>query len=270
MPSDIPSVLSIAGSDPSGGAGIQADLKTFAMLGTYGMAAITSLTVQNTRGVQGFQALEGAFVADQVRSVLDDIPPQAIKTGMIGSAEIARHIGPLLEHPMLICDPVMFATSGDALFEPDAMQTICDQIIARARILTPNLAELRWLSSSQPDEPPVDAARRLFDQYPRLQAVLVKGGHRNPDQGMLTDSLLERQPNQIVQHDFPHPWLDTRNTHGTGCTLASAIAAQLARGQQRPAAVESAIRFLAGLLEQSATHQLGSGQGPLLHHRWQG
>ncbi|HEX7126316.1 MAG TPA: bifunctional hydroxymethylpyrimidine kinase/phosphomethylpyrimidine kinase [Thermodesulfobacteriota bacterium] len=260
-------VLSIAGSDPSGGAGIQADLKTFAAFRVYGMAALTALTVQNTRGVRGFVALEPAFVIAQVEAVLDDIPPAAAKTGMLANAGIVRALADLAaRRPIanLVVDPVMVATSGDLLLERDAVDAVRDALLPAAAVITPNRPEAETLlgrAIRTPDEA-ADAARALAALGPR--AVLLKGGHAVADGE-------RHHPRESVDllydgdrmHRLALPWVDTEHTHGTGCTLSSALAAGLARGWPLHEAALRAKRFVWDGLVHG--FPVGSGRGPVNH-----
>ncbi len=248
-------VLSIAGSDPSGGAGIQADLKTFLDHGTYGMAVLTALTAQNTAGVSAIHPVPLPFVAEQIRMVRADIPPRAIKIGMLGTADLVRTVARALadyDGPIVL-DPVMVATSGARLLEAEAERALLTELVPRATVLTPNLPEAQVLLG---EEAPADWARRTGI------ALLLKDGHGEGQQ--VVDRLF--LPGGEVL-DFAHPRIATRNTHGTGCTLSSALAARLARGEGLAEASRGAIAYVAALVAASAGHELGAGRGPLLHGR---
>ena len=250
----IHTVLSIAGSDPSGGAGIQADLKTFAEHGVYGMAAVTALTVQNTVGVTGVHAVPPEFVAAQIRAVCADIPPSAIKIGMVGGAGAIVAVAHALPRGVpVVLDPVMVATSGDPLLESDAEAALLEWLVPRATIVTPNLPEAARLGAG--DDPEGWAKRHGV-------ALLVKGGHAH--EALVHDVLYG--PEGSV-HRWEHPRVASRNTHGTGCTLSSAIASRLARGLPLAAAVGGAVDYVAALIAASKGHALGAGHGPLLHGR---
>ena len=258
----MPSVLTIAGSDPSGGAGIQADLKTYAALGVYGMAALTALTAQNTREVTGVHEIPPEFVAQQIDAVFADITPDAVKTGMLSSAPIIRVVAEkATEHSFrnLVVDPVMVAKSGDRLLREDAVTALREDLVPAAHVLTPNLPEAGDILGREIRTAPSmrDAAREIH----ALGAanVLVKGGHLPGDQ--VTDILFDGEQ----FHEFSSPRIDTKNTHGTGCTLASAIAAHLALGETVPEAVGKAREYLTGALE--AAYDIGHGHGPV-HHFW--
>lgn len=262
--------MTIAGSDPSGGAGIQADLKTFASLGVYGAAVITALTAQNTTGVFGSVFLEPDFVRLQITTVLEDIPVRCVKTGMLGNTGIIQAICDALPNDiMLVCDPVMYAKSGHPLLQKDAMDALKTQLFPRATILTPNYPELAELLGKEfVDADPEENGRKLLRQYPSLQAVLVKGGHRGAQNGMVEDILLWREKTTIVREILVHPYLSTPNTHGTGCTLASAIAAFLVKGEDIPQAVRKAVDYVIFLIKETAYETYGGGHGALPHHRF--
>lgn len=246
-------VLSIAGSDPSGGAGIQADLKTFAAHEVYGCAALTALTAQNTTGVGGVVPCAPGFVTEQVRMVLADLPVAAIKLGMMANAGIVRAVAEALEgfEGPVVLDPVMVSTSGHRLLAPEAEAALVRRLVPLATIVTPNIPEQAILLGDQSPEAWVAARPGV--------ALLLKDGHNTQD--IVRDRLLGAGLDRV----FAHPRIDTRNTHGTGCTLSSAIAARLGRGDGLEVAVAGAVDWLAQLIQRSADHDLGSGAGPLLH-----
>ena len=258
-----PHVLSIAGSDSGGGAGIQADLKTFAALGCYGMTAITALTAQNTTGVRSIHGVPPEMLRDQIDAVVEDIGVDAVKIGMLHSPEIVQAVAEAIDRHALqqvVLDPVMVATSGAVLIDHPAIAALVRELFGRAVLVTPNLDEAslligRVLASESDME---SAARELLAKGAR--AVLLKGGHLAGD--VVSDLLLE-------QHGQPH-WMraqriQSANTHGTGCTLSSAIAAYLALGQSLPEAVEHARLFVRAALEAGAAVRTGAGSGPLNH-----
>ena len=251
----IPVALSIAGSDPSGGAGIQADLKTFLDLGVYGMAVPTALTVQDTRGVRGVHPVPPDVVAAQVRAVVEDIPPGAVKIGMLHDAGVARAVaGALAGLPAaspVVLDPVIRSSSGRELLDEAGRAVILDSLLPRCALLTPNIPELRLLFGTADG---AEAAGRFG------VPVLLTGGHA--EGAVVEDRLF--LPGEAPRV-FRHPRLRSRNTHGTGCTLSSAVAARLARGDALPAAVEAAVAYVHALLARSAGHRLGGGVGPMLH-----
>ncbi len=255
-------VLIVAGSDSGGGAGIQADIKTVTALGGYAANAITALTAQNTEGVQAIHEVPGEFVAHQMRVVLSDIGADVIKIGMLVNAPIIEAVGDVLEGEAagipVVLDPVMLASSGMPLLQPDAIDRLVARIVPRAALLTPNIPEAETLTGRQAPrlDEAEDLARELLDLGPR--AVLLKGGHR--EGGMVSDLLLEEGGRA---ERFEGPRIDTTNTHGTGCTLASAIAAGLAQGLALRPAVGRARAYL---LEAMRTAPgLGAGHGPLNH-----
>lgn len=246
-------VLSIAGSDPSGGAGIQADLKTFLDHGVYGMAAITALTAQSTTGVTGVHAVPPAFVAEQIATLRADMPVGAVKIGMLASAGIIEAVvGALSDYDgPVVLDPVMVSTSGHRLISPDAIDALRARLLPLAAVVTPNLPESAIMLL---DEAPQDFAERTG------VAVLLKDGHGS---GEIVHDALYRPGMPVAR--FPHPRLPSRNTHGTGCTLSSALASRLARGEDLYEAAGESIAYVADLIARSSGHDLGSGKGPLLH-----
>ena len=259
----VPIALTVAGSDSSGGAGIQADLKTFSAFGVYGASVITALTAQNTRGVTGIHTPPADVVVAQMRAVLDDLAVGAIKTGMLANAAIVRAVaGELAARPSipLVVDPVMVATSGDLLLEADAVQAMRDVLIPRSCLVTPNLAEAAKLAgqaiAGSPDEM---AAQGRTILALGCEAVLVKGGHA-PGAAAI-DVLVQRGG---VRH-YVGAWVDTCHTHGTGCTLSAAIAALLASGVALEDAVDRAKSYVRQGLEHGRDQGVGQGHGPLDH-----
>lgn len=264
----IRNVLTIAGSDPSGGAGIQADLKTFAANGTYGMAALTALTAQNTQGVSAVELVSPGFVAAQIKSVFDDVRVDAIKIGMIATAEIARAVADTLaDHrdTPVVLDPVMVAKGGASLLAEDAVAALRDALLPLATVVTPNLPEaarLLGMAEAADREAMAGQAAALVHLGPA--AVLVKGGHL--DQPDSPDVLWA----EGALHWFDAPRTPGKNTHGTGCTLSSAIAAQLARGADVVTAVAAAKRYVTGAIAAADALSVGQGHGPVhhFHHLW--
>ena len=255
--------LTIAGSDSSGGAGIQADLKTFSAFGVYGASAITALTAQNTRGVQGVEAVSPAFVAQQIDSVLSDLAVGAVKTGMLATTEIVSTVARSLRQAgaiPLVVDPVMVATSGDVLLAPDAIAAIRTELAPLAALITPNLPEAaRLLGREQAKtEAEVEHQARALQQL-GCHAVLVKGGHGKGAEAVdiLFDGAAVRR--------YALPRIDTPHTHGTGCTLSAAIAALLAQGVPLPDAVERAKAYVWQGLEHGRALGVGHGRGPVDH-----
>lgn len=283
QPHGLPPVLTIAGSDSSGGAGIQADLKTMLANGVFGMSAITSLTAQNTTGVRAVQNADPSILADQIDAVFEDIPPMAVKIGMVSSAALIETIADRLtahQARNIVLDPVMVATSGAKLIDDDAVAALTTRLFPLATVITPNMPETEALleqalqeRSSANDDP----AARLLSEGIRAEAdmetaartlaehfgcaVLVKGGHGVKD---ANDVLVE--PDGTATW-FTSPRIDNPNTHGTGCTLSSAIASHLALGETLPQAVRSAKDYLTGALAEQL--DLGHGSGPMDHAwRW--
>ena len=251
--------LTIAGSDSGGGAGIQADLKTFAALNVYGMSALTAITAQNTCGVNGVQAIEPDLVAAQIRAGAEDIGIHAAKTGMLFSAAIiqivARTVQETGSYPLVV-DPVMVATSGDRLLQPEAEASLQRDLMPLATVVTPNLDETAVLVGHQVAslEAMQDAARQLVANG--APAVVVKGGHAVTK---ATDVFYDGVTMELLQDDV----VPTHNTHGTGCTFSAAICALLARGAPRLEAVRRAKTYITGALRHSLT--IGQGSGPVGH-----
>lgn len=256
-----PVAMTVAGSDSGGGAGIQADLKTFQALGVYGASALTAITAQNTLGVRAVQEIALDVIAAQIDAVAEDLGVDAAKTGMLSSAEIIATVADRIRHwrlERLVVDPVMVAKSGDRLLRDDAVWTLVHDLLPLALLVTPNLPEAEVLvgGSLETDAAIRQAARAIVALGPR--AVLIKGGHRAGD-GDATDVLFDGQS----FHTFTSPRFETPNTHGTGCTLSAAIAAELALGQDLITAVGTAKRYLSEAIRQSTP--LGQGHGPVAH-----
>jgi hydroxymethylpyrimidine/phosphomethylpyrimidine kinase len=259
----LPRLLTIAGSDSGGGAGIQADLKTFTVLGAYGMSAVTALTAQNTTGVSGIMAVEPAFVRAQIDAVVGDIGVDGAKTGMLASAPIIAAVAAAVrEHRIapLVVDPVMVAQSGARLLEPDARQALVAELLPLATVITPNLPEAEALLDRRLQTPADlrDAARDLCRLGPA--AALVKGGHFGGDDAV--DMLYDGR----TVHELRAPRLDTRHTHGTGCITAAALAVGLARGLPLLEAADQAKRFVTAAIAGGLA--LGRGAGPANPLAW--
>lgn len=263
LPFTYPRVLSIAGSDSGGGAGIQADLKTMSALGCYGMTAITALTAQNTCGVRSIHGVPPQMLRDQIDAVLEDIGVDAVKIGMLHSPEIVQTVADAIERhrlPNVVFDPVMVATSGAVLIDDSAVAVLVRELFPRAVLITPNLDEAallvrRALHSESDMEA---AASELLAMG--AQAVLVKGGHLQGE--VVSDLLAFRGGEKVWMRDSR---IHTPNTHGTGCTLSSAIASHLALGQDLLQAVQSARTYIRGALQHGAQVRTGKGGGPLNH-----
>ena len=263
-----PIALTIAGSDSGGGAGIQADLKTFAALGVFGTSAITALTAQNTRGVYGVHAVPAAFVLAQVEAVLSDLAVAAVKTGMLATADTVKAVADLAASgrlPNLVVDPVMVSSSGDRLLEPAAEQLYRDLLVPLASVVTPNLREAEVLLGTR--------IRTLAEQHAAVEAlgalgpavIVVKGGHAVSDDA---DQAVDVIWDGTGTSELRAPRVDTINNHGSGCSFASAIAAGLARGAERADAIEVAKAYVFSAVTGGATWRLGGGHGPLDHFGW--
>ena len=251
--------LTIAGSDCSGGAGIQADLKTMTMNGVYAMSAITALTAQNTTGVRAIQESTPDFLKQQLDAIFEDIYPDAVKIGMVASSELIRVIADRLRHyeaKNIVVDPVMVATSGSALMKNNAVQTLIEELLPISTLVTPNIPEAQVLSglSIETKEDMIVAAKHIGDNY--HCAVLLKGGHSINDANDLLYANGEL-------HWFEGKRIDNPNTHGTGCTLSSAIASNLAKGYTLSESVQRAKDYISGAL--AAMLDLGQGSGPMNH-----
>ena len=256
---NLKTALTIAGSDCSGGAGIQADLKTMTMNGVYAMSAITALTAQNTTGVRAIQESTPEFLKQQIDAVFEDIYPDAVKIGMVSSSELIRVIADRLSYyhaKNVVVDPVMVSTSGSALMKNDAVQTLIDMLLPTAVLVTPNIPEAEVLSgiSIETKEDMLKAAKQIADMY--HCSVLLKGGHSIND------------ANDLLYADGKTVWFEGKrihnsNTHGTGCTLSSAIAANLAKGFSLEESVKRAKEYISGAL--AAMLDLGKGSGPMHH-----
>ena len=256
--------LTIAGSDSGGGAGVQADLKTFSALGVFGMSAITALTAQNTHSVTGIFPVPPAFIGEQIDAVMSDIGANAVKIGMLASPENAEAVGALLaslDSVPKVLDPVMAAQSGDGLNASSTAEALVHHVMPNVTLMTPNIPEaerLAGLSVTSLDGME-EAARRLVAMG--CANVLLKGGHFSGD--ACPDLLLEGATGRVTR--FTAPRIDTRNNHGTGCTLASALAAFLARGYSLPEAASRAKDYITGALKGAVSQHLGKGHGPLEH-----
>ena len=258
-----PRVLSIAGSDSGGGAGIQADIKTLSALGCYGMTAITALTAQNTCGVRSIHGVPPQMLRDQIDAVLDDIGVDAVKIGMLHSPDIVQTVAEAIERhalPNVVFDPVMVATSGAVLIDTSAVDVLVRELFPRAVLITPNLDEAALLvQRALHTEVDMEAAATELLAM-GAQAVLVKGGHLQGE--VVSDLLALRSGEKIWMRDAR---IHTPNTHGTGCTLSSAIASYLALGQGLQQAVQSARVYIRGALQAGSKVRTGKGGGPLNH-----
>lgn len=258
--------LTIAGSDSGGGAGIQADLKTFSALGCFGMSAITALTAQNTVAVTGIQEIAPDFIAKQIDAVIDDIGVDAVKIGMLSSPDIIAVVADRLKaHNVqrIVLDPVMVAKSGDKLLRDEAIDALKTELFPIATIITPNMPEAEVLSgeSVQTNDDLERVGKMLIELGP--QAVLVKGGHFTGEDS--DDCLLVKTVQGIDIQWLPDKRIDSPNTHGTGCTLSSAIAAHLAKGFEIVEAVKAGKKYISEAIAAGADYKIGHGHGPVHH-----
>ncbi len=255
----IPTALTIAGSDPSGGAGIQADLKTFHQYGVYGMSAITLLTIQNTKGLREVQLIDPRRIMAQIEAVLDDIPPSAAKTGALGSGEFIRLLAKrakTFSFPLVI-DPVMISKHGAALFAMEARKVFLDELLPCAALITPNLYEAeKFVDFKVQDLESMERAAKSIAGM-GAKAVLIKGGHLEGNEA--ADLLYMGGRVEI----FRSPHIETKSTHGTGCTFSAAVTAELARGRNLMEAIRSAKKFIQEAIRTAPG--LGHGFGPLNH-----
>jgi len=262
--------LTIASSDSGGGAGIQADLKTFSALGCYGMSVIVALTAQNTSEVRGIHAAPPEFVAEQVDAVVEDIGVDAVKIGMLFNSEIMEAVADRLKkheiHPVVL-DPVMVAKSGDRLMEEDAIRTLREQLFPLSTVITPNIPEAEALLDQEIEtRSDMELAARTLLEF-GSGAVLLKGGHFNERKSV--DCLVLNEPvDGKAVHWYESERVDTKNTHGTGCTLSSAIASGLAKGKSLPRAVGLAKEYITNAIAAGSRYTIGRGHGPL-HHFYQ-
>lgn len=257
--------LTIAGSDSSGGAGIQADIKTFSSLGIYGASVITAITAQNTKGVHSQFALPADVVYNQIIAVMEDLHPSVVKIGMLSNAEVANSVADALEHydTPIVLDPVVVSTSGHSLLSAEALDVVKQRLLPKAKVVTPNIPEMQALTKMPIStiSEKLEAARYLISIG--AQAVLLKGGHERGD--VKTDVLYQHAAGEITANYLSSPTVATRNTHGTGCTLSSAIAAYIALGFALSEAVEHAKEYISKALKAGADIYVGSGNGPVNH-----
>ncbi|MDF5755030.1 bifunctional hydroxymethylpyrimidine kinase/phosphomethylpyrimidine kinase [Spongiactinospora sp. TRM90649] len=259
----IPKALSIAGTDPSGGAGVQADLKAFSALGAYGMTVITALVAQTTTGVRSIHEVPAEFVTEQLDTLLTDVPADTVKIGMLSDSRVIRAVASALRTygpPYVVLDPVMVAKSGDRLLAEEAVASLREELLPLADLITPNLPEAADLLG----EPEAKTLTEMHEQARRLRElgarrVLLKGGHLDGD--ICVDVLLTEDG----ETELSAPRVTTRNTHGTGCTLSSAIAALRPRHDDWPGAVRAAKEYLTGALRAADTLNVGHGRGPVHH-----
>jgi hydroxymethylpyrimidine/phosphomethylpyrimidine kinase len=258
-----PTILTIAGSDSGGGAGIQADLKTIAALGCYGASAITALTAQNTTGVRAIHPVPPEFLREQLEAVFEDLTIDAVKIGMINTVEVAMIITEILDRfkpSFVVFDPVMVSTSGSKLIQDETVAILWQELFPRVNLITPNLDEGQILISGKIDS--VDRMKEAAEQMVRLgcRAVLLKGGHLVSE--VLYDVLAQQNMETLI---FESDYIDSPNVHGTGCTLSSAIAAFVASGNSLPEAIIFAKEYIVQAIEAGKSATTGAGPGPLNH-----
>jgi hydroxymethylpyrimidine/phosphomethylpyrimidine kinase len=257
-------VLTIAGSDSGGGAGIQADLKTFSALGCFGTSVITAVTAQNTMGVRSVHGIPGEIIKDQIQAVLEDIKPVAIKIGMINRAEVVQVIERELKaydrSVPVILDPVMVATSGDRLIEPDTITQLIERLFPLVSLVTPNIDEAIILSGQEiySLDDMIAAGRKIIEKG--AKAVLIKGGHLLGP--VIYDVFISENDDPVV---LESAFISSKNLHGTGCTLSSAIAAEMAKGNNLLAAIKNAKNYISQALQSGCDVKTGRGNGPLNH-----
>lgn len=264
-PKRIANVLTIAGLDPSGGAGILADVKAMSACGTYGMAVVAALTAQNTCGVSGWQPVAPDFVRAQIDAIFEDIRVDAVKIGMLGTPEVIDAVAEALERhrpPFVVLDPVMVAKGGDRLLAKEAESALCERLLPLTTVITPNLPEATVLAGEaeirERGEMPA-LARKLLERLAPDAWVYLKGGHLTESES--PDLLLSRETSLT----FEAPRIATKNTHGTGCTLSAAIAAQLGRGESVPEAVRKAKAYVYEAIAHADELGVGHGHGPTNH-----
>jgi len=259
--------LTIAGSDSGGGAGIQADLKTFSALGCFGMSAIAALTAQNTVAVKGIYKVSPDFVAEQINAVIEDIGVDAVKIGMLQSPEIIKTVADRLKNygiEKIVLDPVMVAKSGDKLLQDDAIDALKKELIPITEIITPNIPEAEVLTNTKiEDQNSIEKASKLLADL-GAKSVLIKGGHSGADES--SDCLLIKKDNTRYEIIWlKSARIESKNTHGTGCTLSSAIASFLAKGCSTVESVKSAKAYITAAIKAGADFELGKGHGPVHH-----
>lgn len=257
-------ILTIAGSDSSGGAGIQADIKTISALGGFAMSAITALTAQNTYEVRAIHPVPESIITDQISAVAEDLGVDAAKTGMLATAAIIHTVADSIEHhhiQPLVVDPVMVSTSGACLLAPDAIGALIARLLPLADLVTPNIPEAELLLGHRVTEATLSSSARELGQRFQVRAVLLKGGHLNTNE--LTNVLYNTGRDELTV--IRHPRIESVNTHGTGCTLSAALATLLGLGRPLPEACHEAINYLTEALQAAREIHFGRGHGPVDH-----
>lgn len=264
--------LTIAGSDPSGGAGIQADLKTFTSIGVYSGAVISCLTVQNTKGIFAIQTVDPDFIKQQISSVLSDLEVSHIKIGMLGSEAAAKSVFEVLAdyNGEIICDPVQLSTSGQQLIDTNGYNFVKEQLFDICTVITPNIPELVLLTgrNCETADSLAEAAEMFLQQHEKLRAVIVTGGHYKPTADSVTDYLftVSETSHSVDRLEISHPRITSSNTHGTGCTFSAAFTAYHLLTGNDSKAFHKASRYVANLIKTSVHFKIGNGTGPLMHH----
>lgn len=264
--------LTVAGSDPSGGAGVQADIKTFSTIGIYGGAVVTALTIQNTRGVFGILPVDPVFVKDQISHVLNDLDVSHIKVGMLGSTAVAAAVCDVLAdfNGEIIYDPILVSSSGRQLLDQEDYDALKPQFLGLCTVLTPNIPELSLLAAQSitSKKSILTAAEKLLKQYGKLRSIICTGGHFKPEKETITDYLLSISASRrsTSLKEYSHPRIPSPNTHGTGCTFSAAFTAYHLLTGNDSEAFDKACGYMQALIKKSASGKIGHGTGPLLHH----
>ncbi|MCX7820658.1 MAG: bifunctional hydroxymethylpyrimidine kinase/phosphomethylpyrimidine kinase [Brevinematales bacterium] len=261
MKKEIAKVLSIAGSDPSGGAGIEADIKTLSTLKVYAMSIISSITIQNTIGVFEKFNIPSAVVEKQLSKLLEDIDFKFVKISIIGEVSNIKIFKKLLSDKFIIFDPVLYSKNGFPLIDKEYLTEVINELLPICKYITPNFHELKILSEIE--ESPIFMAKNILEKFKNLEAILIKGGHINEEKSIIYDTLVQRTGKIKT---FSHLRIKTPNLHGTGCTLSSAIAAYLAKGYGIDTATSKAIKYLQKIIKKSSNIKFGKGTGPLIHY----
>lgn len=257
----VPVVLTVAGSDPGGGAGVEADIKTFTSLGVYGCSVVTAHTVQNTLGVSEVYPVDKNIIAKQLEALFSDIEVDVVKVGMIGSLENAKLISNYLRNRIVVFDTVYYSKNGFELTKGEEFKEVFGLFARISYLITPNYVEFQRVA----EDDDFEFSKRLLEENENLRGVLIKGGHFDENSKIIMDRLFLKDKNKIELLNFKHNRIKTKNLHGTGCTLSSAIAAFLAKGYKLEDAVRKAINYVYRLIKISRDISLGHGNGPLFH-----
>ncbi|MGC8765446.1 MAG: bifunctional hydroxymethylpyrimidine kinase/phosphomethylpyrimidine kinase [Brevinematia bacterium] len=264
MKKNVPFVITIAGSDPSGGAGIEADIKTLTSLKVYALDVITTQTIQNTKGVYEKIFLSPEIIKKQLEKIFEDFKVDVVKLGMPGNKEIINVILPFIAGKTIIFDPVIYSKNGFPLTDESEVDYIKEKILPISTIITPNYFELKSFSGLE-TESPAKMAKKLLLDFKGISAIVVKGGHIDEEKETIIDILVLREKEDFKVFKFRHKRIRTKNLHGTGCTLSSAIAAYIARENSVELSVKKGIKYLTKIIKKSASYAIGMGNGPLIH-----